>query len=200
MNFLTMPKYCVNLPKRTDRREHIEAEFKRFGLAVEFVDGIDGDLHGKGGNYGNMLAQLSIIEKATTEYVFICEDDICFCDDFLERMKYVESLNLDFDIFYIGGWYADKSKPVVKHIYEVRQMAGTHGFILRRTTFEHIKQSIRHHNGMDQYLSDCVLPNFKGMTFLPIMAGTIPSFSDIQKCNTDYNQSFKVFSKEAIDI
>ena len=198
MKFSDIPKYCINLPWRTDRREHAETEFKRFGMEVNFIDGIDGKGYGKKGNWGNILAQSSVIKKATTEYTCIFEDDVCFCDDFLQRMEYVEKSGVDFDVFYIGGWYKNKSKPIDKYLFEVNDMAGTHGYILKNTTYKFITETIGEANGMDQYLSDYVLKKFRGVIFLPVMAGTIAGFSDIQKCHVNYNNSFNVFNKEAV--
>lgn len=198
MKFADIPKFCINLPWRKDRRENAEAEFKRFGIEVTFVDGIDGKTFIKKGNWGNISAQLSVIKKATTEYICIFEDDVCFCDDFLQRMEYVENSGVGFDIFYIGGWYQNKSKPIDKYLFEINDMSGSHAYILKNTTYKYIIDTIHQANGMDQYLSDYVLKKFKGVIFLPVMAGTIADFSDIQKQHTDYNASFKAFKKEAI--
>lgn len=202
LNFASIPKYCINLKRRPDRKESAEKEFAKIGLTVEFVEAIDHLIYKPGDtpNYANMLSQLSVVEKATEEYIFITEDDVKFCDDFLLRMRYVERSGVDFDIFFLGGWHMDKTdlKQIDKYLYKVTRMAGSHAYILRDTTYKLFIDKIRENQGMDQFLSDVMLKEFTGVAFLPMMAGTIDSYSDIAMRVTDYNQSFKSYQQEAV--
>jgi len=34
--------YCINLPRRVDRRQHAKEVFQKFNLNVNFVDAVDG--------------------------------------------------------------------------------------------------------------------------------------------------------------
>ena len=34
--------YCINLPRRADRRQHAQLVFKNFNFNVNFVDAVDG--------------------------------------------------------------------------------------------------------------------------------------------------------------
>lgn len=202
LNFASIPKYCINLKRRPDRKESAQEQFAKIGIEVEFVDAVDAKTTPitMTGHYANILSQLSIIEKATAEYIFICEDDIKFCDDFWLRMKYIERSNIEFDLFYVGGWHMDMTglEQIDPYLYKVTRMAGSHGIILRNTTYQFITETIKDQYGMDQYLSDVLLKKFRGLAFIPVLAGTIDSFSDIADGNRDYNQSFKNYQQEAV--
>lgn len=195
MNFSAMPKYCINLKRRTDRRTHAEAEFKKLGIEVEFVVGVDGLTDDIRPQWATALSHLSIIKNATSEYIFICEDDVMFREDFWDKMKYVEQPGVEFDVFYVGGWCQSKDdfEQIDEHLHLVKRMAGTHAYILRNTVYRFM-DTITPDFGIDQFMSDQVLANFKGVAYLPMMASAIDSYSDAQLRMTDYNQSFKLFN------
>jgi GR25 family glycosyltransferase involved in LPS biosynthesis len=196
INFATMPKYCINLVRRTDRRAHAEQEFKRLGLEVEFVDGVDALADNSRPEWATALSHLSIIKRAQSEYIFITEDDVLFRDGFFEKMAYVENSGVEFDVFYVGGWCQaeDDVEQIDEHLYLVKRMAGTHAYILRNTVYEFVVSAITPDYGIDQFMTLQVLANFKGVAYLPMMATAIDSYSDAQLRMTDYNQSFKLFN------
>lgn len=196
MNFAIMPKYCINLARRMDRREHAEAEFKNLGLDVEFVDGVDGLTDDIRPQWATVLSHLSIIKRATSEYIFICEDDVTFREGFWGKIKYVEDSGVEFDVFYVGGWCQseDDFERIDEHLHRVKRMAGTHAYILRNTVYDFMLRNINSDYGIDQFMSDQVLQNFKGAAYLPMMASAIASYSDAELRVTDYSQSFKLFN------
>lgn len=196
MNFLSIPKYCVNLARRTDRREHAEQEFKKHGLDVEFVEGVDGLTDDIRPQWATVLSHLSIIKRAKSEYIFICEDDVTFKDGLWEKMGYVENSELEFDVFYVGGWCQSEAdfEQIDEHLHLVKRMAGTHAYILRNTVYNFMLNRINSDYGIDQFMSDQVLANYKGVAYLPMMATAIASYSDAELRMTDYNQSFKLFN------
>lgn len=196
MNFAAMPKYCINLARRADRREHAEKEFQKLGIEVEFVDGVDALADGSRPQWATVLAHLSIIKRATAEYIFICEDDVMFRDGLFEKMAYVENSGIEFDVFYVGGWCQSENdfEKIDEHLYLVKRMAGTHAYILRNTVYDFMLQNIHSDYGMVQFMSDRVLASFKGVAYLPMMASAIDSYSDAQLRMTDYNQTFKLFN------
>lgn len=195
MNFAAMPKHCINLLRRTDRRTHAEAEFKRLGLTVEFVEGVDGLVNGIKPEWATVLSHLSIIKKASAKYIFICEDDAKFRDGFWEKIDYVEQSGVDFDLFYLGGWCQNEKdfERIDEHLYSVKRMGGTHAYILKNTVYEFMK-TVTPDYGIDQFMSEQVLERFKGVAYLPMMATAINSYSDAQLRMTDYNQTFTLFN------
>jgi len=108
--------YYINLDRRTDRREHFEAEMRRVGLEgfFERVPGIEapadiGML--KHGYYGDVHHSiLKRAKEAGYERIVLFEDDMMFYDDgetpgleLVERsLDQLQKIS-DWDIIYFGG-------------------------------------------------------------------------------------------------
>lgn len=102
----------INLPSRPDRRQQMEGELRRLGLAgdhrVEFVDGVvvdDPVPFRSPGEKGVFLAHLKILEAAgaASESVLVLEDDV----DFTSAAQHWQPPE-DADLAY-GGYYASDS-------------------------------------------------------------------------------------------
>jgi len=186
MNFATMPKYCINLARRTDRRAIMEAEFERHGLQVEFVTAVDGraltmpELSTKHEYYAAamwacLLSHRGIIERATSEYICVFEDVVKLCEGFSERAA---GINCDFDIFYLGSQSVG-FEPIGDGYYRTISMAGTWAYIMRDTVFAYALRNITYNWGPDEFFSEVLLKRFKGVTTLPMMASINSVDSDI---------------------
>lgn len=188
-DFAAIPKYCINLARRTDRRALMEAEFKRHGLQVEFITAIDGrslvmpELSTKhecyaAANWACLLSHRGIIERATSEYICVFEDDVKLCADFPER---VAGISCDFDIFYLGSGFreSDVFEPIGDGYYRTRSMAGTWAYIMRDTVFQYALRNISYNWGPDEFFSEVLLKTFKGVTSLPMLATVSGNDSDI---------------------
>lgn len=118
--------YYINLEHRTDRREHIESEFKKVGIQAEKLSAmIDKDVvnfpeikltnvvspapHStdnsciaphSDGNWGCTLSHYSILKKhlesKDEKILAIFEDDAYLSEDFNERLEYLQK-NFDLD-------------------------------------------------------------------------------------------------------
>lgn len=109
----------VNLRHRTDRLAHMEQQLARIGLKAERIPGMypneyDGDrskvqtmLNRTPGALGCHMSQVRIMKEARAfgKHALVMEDDIIFCDDFNQRMDYVENwmATNSFDIFWLGS-------------------------------------------------------------------------------------------------
>lgn len=65
--------YCLSLKERSDRRDKIQQQFKRYGLQVEWWIV---DRHPLGGKYGCFESHLCIWEKHEGDITMIIEDDL----------------------------------------------------------------------------------------------------------------------------
>lgn len=187
-NFASIPKYCINLARRTDRRALMESEFRQHGLGVEFTTAIDGrtltmpELSTKreyyaAANFACLLSHRGIIERATSEYICVFEDDVKLCEGFSERAA---GINCDFDIFYFGSIDRDVFEPIADGCYHrAISMAGTWAYIMRNTVFEFFVRNVTYNWGPDEFFSQVLLERFKGVTVLPPMASITGNDSDI---------------------
>ena len=97
------------------------------------------------GNYGCILSHLKAIEYAKQldlDYAIIFEDDVLLCDDYLNRLKYIENCNLDFDMFYLGGFFNGRTdipiKTNKKYIHNLISAAGTHAYIISKSIYDYV--------------------------------------------------------------
>ena len=106
--------YCINLDSRPDRYKLAINEFSRWGVDVERISGIDGNLIqqnnrfiGKSGAYGLLLTHIEILKNALEnryKNILILEDDVEFIKDFNEKFsEKILMLPDNWDLLYIGG-------------------------------------------------------------------------------------------------
>lgn len=106
----------INLNHRTDRLEHINAEFEKMGIKAERVEGVQP----KTPAIGCTMSHIKCLELAKIrgyEQVFICEDDITFTnpDLFKEQIeKFAENDNINWDVLIISG----NNRPPCQKLYE----------------------------------------------------------------------------------
>jgi len=109
----------LNLDHRKDRKEHIEKELERVGIKAVRTRGKlpqEFDLTNPkyrvmrdrtAGAIGCHYGQIEIMEKALElgKHAFVLEDDVHFCEDFNERLKYFENFldNNSWAIAWLGG-------------------------------------------------------------------------------------------------
>jgi len=90
------------LDHRTDRLEHIKAEFEKMGIQGERVQGIQP----KSPAVGCTMSHIKCLELAKSrdyDQVFICEDDITFTNPELFKQnlnKFVENENINWDVYW----------------------------------------------------------------------------------------------------
>ncbi len=224
-SFSAIPKFCINLPHRIERRQSAFDEFKKIGVDdVNFIQAVDGskltvpELSVKKHEFnakqilGCMQSHLGIIKQAKNGFtmathIAIFEDDVMFCDDFAKRMAYIEAhWPEDAGVFFLGGHCTEEQRSNYQrlagcnHIQLVNEMAGTHAYILKNTTFDFIIRNLSYNWGIDQFYGDVLLKHFQGYAFMPMLAGTLAGFSDIAMNNTDYNKFYGAFRKERMEL
>ncbi len=137
--------YCINLPRRTDRRERARAQFEAAGLggAVAFFDALDGaDLQHAGavsaGQAGCCASHLAVLRAAREQghrHVLVFEDDIELTRDF--QREFAASLSrcpAAYDLCYVGaicvaGW-GNYLYPFDDRLARVGSVSGTHAYIV----------------------------------------------------------------------
>lgn len=121
--------YYVNLAHRTDRDETTRSQFATHGIAAKRFEaftpdewpgdpakvavmgstGIPGVGGGTPGAIGCQQSQLHVMRmvQGTDRVVGICEDDVCFCEDFNARLDLVRAFceSHEWDIFWLGGTF-----------------------------------------------------------------------------------------------
>ena len=113
--------YCsfVNLDVRTDRYLHMINELDRIGLNAQRFSAFTPDMFPQDryemmrrrtpGAIGCHMSQCAVMFDAAVKdkHAFVMEDDIVFCDDFMERMEIISDFlsKNEWDVFWMGGTY-----------------------------------------------------------------------------------------------
>lgn len=113
----------INLAHRTDRDELMRAELDRVGIVAERFEAMTPDAYQGDerkvatmrartpGAIGCCISQMNLIALAVylPQNVCILEDDVIFCDDFNERMRYIEdridAIDPEWDVFSFGACF-----------------------------------------------------------------------------------------------
>jgi GR25 family glycosyltransferase involved in LPS biosynthesis len=145
------------------------------------------------------MSHVSVIKKALedgVDYAIIFEDDVIICDDFIDRLKYLERCKVEFDLFYLGGnfgfWH--KFTPTEnKYIYRYTGSAGTWAYIVSNSIFEFIEKNYRFDMNIDGFYSKFLAgendplertknyPKFDVKGFLPLAATARNRLSSLSK-------------------
>ena len=119
INWRDIQFWYINLSHREDRRAHITRELKKAGIAAQRFDALrledyKGDrkdvavMMATPKTIGNWMSHLAVWAKVqdTDGVVGVLEDDALLCDDFTDRLQYIQD-NFDkpWDIFYLGATY-----------------------------------------------------------------------------------------------
>lgn len=124
---MSLLDYCykgfVNLDCRPDRLAHMTAELARVGMKdalrhrgmlPQEYKGRQEDIWGmlarpQKGAIGCFMSQLEVIKTAEANdcHAFVMEDDLIFCDDFLERMEIITQFTNShpWDVIWLGGTF-----------------------------------------------------------------------------------------------
>jgi len=135
-----MHAYCINLDKRTDRRDDARAEFDREGLDVEFFSATDGRIDPPPGlyvtpaEYGCSMSHTRIWRDMVQngyETALVFEDDVCLVPNFKTKLNEIlqEAKNTPWDIIHLGPLLPILKQNVSPTLYE-GQPLGTHAYVI----------------------------------------------------------------------
>jgi hypothetical protein len=135
-----MHVYCINLDRRSDRREAISREFEREGLDVEFFSATDGRLEAPRNIYitppeygcakSHVRVWRDMIQKGY-ESALIFEDDVFLVPNFKTKLDevLVEASTIPWDFINLGPITPIKKCQVTPLLYE-GQPLGAHAYII----------------------------------------------------------------------
>jgi GR25 family glycosyltransferase involved in LPS biosynthesis len=202
--------YCINLPKRKDKLNHIVDQFSRIKLgSYQIINGIDGQKLKVEGNdqrkceIGCLRSHISILQDAIEkEYnkIAIFEDDVIFCDDFESRFEYyMNTVPEDWEIMYLGSDIPPLLTPIVQvrfMIYRVWRSTGCFAMILNNKNglFQKIIDACKkEEKPIDVYI-ESLFPKIYAYVFLPFFVKLLDTRSDITTKDMNYtilNSRFK---------
>lgn len=185
--------YCINLPKRTDRKSECDIIFSNNKLKVEYIEGIDGlTLNNTGflkpGAAGCCLSHKKIYQnikkEKSWEKVLILEDDVEFHPDFKNLFKeYYKYVPNDWQILFFGGNHASSPIQINKYIHRLTRTFTTHCYAVKRSAIEILLEQFSNENifnlQADVHLS-IIQQRIPCYGFRHHIAWQRPSWSDIE--------------------
>jgi glycosyl transferase family 25 len=200
MNLLEHTFY-INLEERTDRREHVEEEFKKLGVTAERFPAIKDMI----GSIGCTLSHIKVLELAQSRNypnVFICEDDITFLNPTLltENLeRFISSADgLDWDVIIICGNNSVPYEKISDFHIRIHNCLTTGGYIVNQRYYDTLIQNFR------ESVSNLLLYPFSPELFaidvywitlqqkdkwymiVPVNSVQYPSYSNIENKHVNY--------------
>jgi GR25 family glycosyltransferase involved in LPS biosynthesis len=170
--------FCVNLAKRTDRKQYAIEHFKSHDIfPVDFIPAVDGraerlrsDIQRlTPGMLGCFESHKRLIRHSLDKgYNAICifEDDIVFIPGFNDFMKRaLQLIPADWQFVYLGyqeyGGFGDYKHMINEHWVVPKCVWGTQGFMIRgRDTMEYLLSKLeKQEMQIDEQLANLILPN-----------------------------------------
>lgn len=192
LNQLFPQRVCVNLDRRPDRWERMQAEFARHGIdGVQRVSAVDGNAvvlppHWKhtAGAYGCLLSHVAVIEAARArkvESVLIFEDDTVFDPEFTAKFgSFVAEVPDDWDMLYFGALHKDEPVRLSEHVYRITKANSTYAYALKRTVFDAFLELNRRIESVLDVNTYQLQERFNCYCFVPNLAWVQPEYSDVQ--------------------
>ena len=167
---------CINLKRRTDRRDKMINIFGDNKIPMEYMDAVDGlklrpdkelltlfkynDFGFQRGIIGCALSHINIwqrlIKDDMNDYYLVLEDDIEIANDFMDKIQRIEQqMKKDnLNIVYIG----DSSKSDNRNlVFDMKDMTleplpitnwhgGTYGYVISKECAKDLLDAVQHHS------------------------------------------------------
>jgi GR25 family glycosyltransferase involved in LPS biosynthesis len=188
----------MNLDKRTDRRKHIETEFKMFKPIR--IPGYLDELYPYFGCMKSHLAAIKHADKNNWENVLILEDDAKWSQN-EKALKIFEMLVKNpFDVIMLGG----TSSYYDKNTYKVKQSQGGASYLINRSYYPTILKKAK--EVVDNFVpgvtrDEDITPDIalfwplqkrdNWFIVVPSLITQVKSHSDILKKTVDYSNLYK---------
>ncbi len=194
--------FCINLDRRVDRKADAEAEFKKFGIEVEFVSGIDGKTIDiptiisrdstivSRGDLGCTLSHLKVARIAKAKGLrnyLVFEDDVELHNDFNTVFEeYFLQVPQDWQMLYFGGNHDKPITEINAHVSKMERTFTTHAFAAKSSIYD---EMIKVLGAEDDKVDICISSlhsQFPCYVFRPHLAFQRAGFSDILEKHDDY--------------
>jgi len=174
----------INLDRRTDRMEKLDAQLKELGIEYERFSAIDGKAIGMSPIEAGKISHLEAIKELNGQKVLILEDDAYFVNGFQEKFTEVmELLPYNWDVFYLGalvGGTTGKLKQINKHWHKQIVSTGTQAYCINPRKAEWFAQKIQEWDGYIDVCLRVLAEETNAYITQPNLVTQFPSYSDLR--------------------
>jgi hypothetical protein len=184
---------CINLDKRPDRWERIQARFAARGIdrVVRFpaLDGKNLEIPSAwdnfSGAYGCLRSHLAVVEQARENAhpsVLIFEDDAVLAPDFNAKLAdYVKQLPEDWDMVFFGAIHGLPLTKVAGNIIRVTHSLSTYAYALKHTIYDGFIEVNRNALTVLDENTRELQKRFNCYCFMPHLAWVENDYSDVRE-------------------
>jgi GR25 family glycosyltransferase involved in LPS biosynthesis len=206
-------KICINLDRRLDRWETVQAEFQKHDIQdVERFSATDGSLltdiqqFGKSyqAEFGGTLSHYNAIKYAKQnkfKNIVIFEDDVIFIENFNSLFDwFIENPPAKWDVIFFGGNHTGGFTKYNDFYNKIFRTYAIHAYIVNSTAYDkilaHLEKSIELVKNSTEKLMPSVAadyflaqiqPDMNFYSFSKHLAWQSESFSDIQQTVVNYD-------------
>lgn len=186
-------KVCINLARRSDRWQRMQARFAHHGIQdVARFDALDGlsipipaTWDDFPGSYACLRSHLAVIENAHKNRscsVLVIEDDVIFHPD-LRRVfsEYIKELPDDWDMLFFGALHGEPPTPVTEHIVKLTHSLSTYTYALKHTIYEAFIDLNRQALTVLDENTRALQKQFNCYCFMPHLAWVEEDYSDVRE-------------------
>lgn len=174
----------INLDRRSDRMEQVDAQLKELGIEYERFSAIDGKELKISPIIAGTQSHVAVLKKYLGQKVLILEDDAHFVDGFNEKFaEVIQTLPQDWDILYLGALVAkDTGKliPINKHWHKQVVSTGTQAYCILPARVQFFLSKL---DGYEWYIDIGLrvsAEGYKAYITQPNLVTQFPSFSDLR--------------------
>lgn len=181
-----LPVYAINLPERTERREHLVKQFEhRNEFCVTYVEAVKHDT-GAIGLWKSIKKSVRLAQSKNEDIIILCEDDHTFTHEYNRNYFFdnlVDAFTSGADLLSggIGGF--GNASQIAPHRFKVDWFYSTQFVVLSSKLFEEILQyEFKQNDTADGVLS--LLARNKQVIFPFISVQKDFGYSDVTQSNT----------------
>ena len=180
----------INLDRRTDRMEKVDAQLKELGIEYERFSAIDAVEMGIDPIQACRQSHIQVLEESTG-MTLILEDDVLFMENFNERFsEFIEFLPKDWHIFYLGAVLLN-SENCNHMMVRAMDTSSLHAYCVspkfRAIALAQAKEYPEHIDVAYRLLHR----QYKSYAAKPPLAKQYPSYSDLMLKDVDYLSWYK---------
>ena len=186
-------KVCINLDKRNDRWERMQARFKQHAIAqvVRFpaldaqnlkIPSIWDDFPGA---YGCLRSHLAVVEQAREQArpsILIFEDDVVLDPQFnLKFTEYIHQLPDDWDMVLFGAIHGLPLDRISRNVMRVTHSLSTYAYALKHTIYDGFIDLNRKALTVLDENTRALQKQFHCYCFMPHLAWVEEGYSDVRE-------------------
>ena len=196
-----MYAHIINLHRRKDRYVDMYRQVRLIdGLNYTFLEAVDGneitkypELLGTSSKYACLQSHIKAIKMAKSKKIksiLICEDDIIFCDDFMEKFNSVFSkIPSDWDMIYLA-YFPSQHHPTPSllddNISRMNGQVGAFCYMINDSMYDIIISELqKEDNFVDNKLAE-IQKKCNAYSFNKFLCYVKKDYSDLGECIVDY--------------